>query len=209
MTSSANLHKPANNPISFIAFANSVENKKWKKKQLSPQDATMLIQRKLRAYQIRKSRVLCALRESGIVKGKLKELMALLNDSSFRHRVARDANERHKFSEKIIVLFLTLDAIEGANIMARAVKRSMVDDLEAMLDIVDPQPRGGNSLSLNMRIIDMLAGVIQKEVVEGVAEVCPKSIINTTLMVTMVLHISVMSLTSNSSSKTTTLRVWS
>ncbi|KAF5806143.1 putative protein kinase RLK-Pelle-CrRLK1L-1 family [Helianthus annuus] len=156
------------------AFANTVENKKWKKKQLSPQDAIMLIQRKLRAYLIRKSRVLCAHRELGIVKGKLKELMALLNDSSYRRRVARDADERHKFSEKIIVLFLTLDAIEGANIMARAVKRSMVDDLEAMLDIVDPQPRGGDSLSLNMRIIDMLAGVIQKEVVEGVAQAFAK-----------------------------------
>ncbi|KAM0013358.1 putative BAG family molecular chaperone regulator/7/8 [Helianthus debilis subsp. tardiflorus] len=160
----------------FKTFAKMWEKnkvkKKKKKKELSPQDAAMMIQIMFKSYLIRKSMALRALRELAIAKGKLKEVKALFNNYSYSRRLTHDEEERQKFSERIIVLLLTVDATEGANIMARTVKRSMVDDLEAMLDIVDPQPRGGNSLSLNRRIIDMLAGVIQKEVVEGVAQVC-------------------------------------
>lgn len=53
--------------------------------------------------------------------------------------------------------------------MVRAAKRSMVDELEAMLDVVDPQP--GKSLSFRRRTFDMPDGVIQKEIAAGVAEV--------------------------------------
>ena len=53
--------------------------------------------------------------------------------------------------------------------MVRAAKRSMVDELEAMLDVVDPQPPG-RSLSMR-RTFDMPDGVIQKEIAEGVAQV--------------------------------------
>lgn len=59
---------------------------------------------------------------------------------------------------------------QGADIMVRAAKRSMVDELEAMLDVVDPQPGRGHSL-LKRRTFDMPDGVIQKEVAEGVAQV--------------------------------------
>ncbi|KAJ6882870.1 hypothetical protein NC651_029214 [Populus alba x Populus x berolinensis] len=54
--------------------------------------------------------------------------------------------------------------------MVRAAKRSMVDELEAMLDVVDPQPTG-KSLSMRRRTFDMPDGVIQKEIAEGVAQV--------------------------------------
>jgi hypothetical protein len=54
--------------------------------------------------------------------------------------------------------------------MVRAAKRSMVDELEAMLDVVDPQPPG-RSLSMRRRTFDMPDGVIQKEIAEGVAQV--------------------------------------
>ncbi|KAD7480374.1 hypothetical protein R6Q59_009133 [Mikania micrantha] len=145
---------------------------KGKKKELSPQDAAMVIQLTFRAYLIRRSQALRALRELAIAKGKLKELRALFNNFSYRRRVARDAEEKQKFSEKIIVLLLTVDAIEGADIMVRAAKRSMVDELEAMLDVVDPQQPGkGRSLTLKRRTFDMPDGVIQKEVAEGVAQV--------------------------------------
>nr|GEX06255.1 BAG family molecular chaperone regulator 7 [Tanacetum cinerariifolium] len=61
----------------------------------------------------------------------------------------------------------------GADIMVRAAKRSMVDELEAMLDVVDPQPGGdgGRSLSMKRRTFDMPDGVIQKELAAGVARV--------------------------------------
>ncbi|XP_076897317.1 uncharacterized protein LOC143550573 [Bidens hawaiensis] len=153
------------------AFAKRVEKNKGKKKELSPQDAAMLIQLTFRAYLIRRSQALRALRELAIAKGKLKELRALFNNFSYRRRVARDAEEKQRFSEKIIVLLLTVDAIEGADILVRAAKRSMVDELEAMLDVVDPQPGGGKSLSLKRRTFDMPDGVIQREVAEGVAQV--------------------------------------
>ncbi|KAI3519559.1 hypothetical protein L1887_08769 [Cichorium endivia] len=152
------------------AFAKRPLNK-GKKKELSPQDAAMVIQMTFRAYLIKRSQALRALRELAVAKGKLKELRGLFNNFSYRRRVARDAEERQKFTEKVIVLLLTVDAIEGADIMVRAAKRSMVDELEAMLDVVDPQPGGGRSLSMKRRTFDMPDGLIQKEIAEGVAEV--------------------------------------
>ncbi|KAJ9539742.1 hypothetical protein OSB04_026248 [Centaurea solstitialis] len=145
---------------------------KGKKKELSPQDAAMLIQMTFRAYLIRRSQALRALRELAVAKGRLKELRALFNNFSYRRKLARDAAEKQKFSEKVIVLLLTVDAIEGADIMVRGAKRSMVDELEAMLDVVDPEPSGGGrSMSLKRRTFDMPDGAIQKEIAEGVAEV--------------------------------------
>ncbi|KVI10063.1 BAG family molecular chaperone regulator 7 [Cynara cardunculus var. scolymus] len=144
---------------------------KGKKKELSPQDAALVIQMTFRAYLIKRSQALRALRELAVAKGKLKELRALFQNFSYRRRLARDAAEKQKFSEKVIVLLLTVDAIEGADIMVRGAKRSMVDELEAMLDVVDPEPAGGRSVSLKRRTFDMPDGVIQKEIAEGVAEV--------------------------------------
>lgn len=54
--------------------------------------------------------------------------------------------------------------------MVRAAKKSMVDELEAMLDVVDPQP-SGKSLSMKRRTFDMPDGVINKELAAGVAQV--------------------------------------
>lgn len=143
---------------------------KGKKKELSPQDAAIVIQLRFRAYLIRRSQALRALRDLAVAKTKLKEIRASFNNFSYRRLVARDAEERQRFSEKIIVLLLTVDAIEGADLMVRAAKRSMVDELEAMLDVVDPQPTK-KSLSFRRRTFDMPDGVIQKEIAAGVAEV--------------------------------------
>lgn len=85
---------------------------KGKRKELSLQDAALAIQMGFRAYLIRRSQVLRALRELAIAKTKLRELRTLFNNFSYRRRVARDAEERQRFSEKIIVLLLTVDAIE-------------------------------------------------------------------------------------------------
>jgi len=152
------------------AFAKRAAKNKGKKKELSPFDAAVLIQRKFRAYLIHRSKSLRALRELAVAKSKLKELRALFHNFSYRTRVSRDAEERQKFSEKIIVLLLTVDSIEGVDMMVRAVKRSMVDELEAMLDVIDPQTTG-RSLSMRRRTFDMPSGVIQKEIAEGVAQV--------------------------------------
>ncbi|KAG6720987.1 hypothetical protein I3842_03G089900 [Carya illinoinensis] len=143
---------------------------KGKKKELSPQDAAMMIQMTFRAYLIRRSQALRNLRELAVAKAKLKEIRALFSNFSYRHHVAQDAAERQRFSEKIIVLLLTVDAIEGADLMVRAAKRSMVHELEAMLDVVDPQPPG-RSPSMRRRTFDMPNGVIQKEIAAGVAQV--------------------------------------
>ncbi|KAI3986429.1 hypothetical protein MKX01_037711 [Papaver californicum] len=149
------------------AVANNV---KGKKKELSPQDAAMMIQINFRAYLIRRSQALRALRELAVAKAKLKELRVLFNNFSYRHRIVRDGEERQKFSEKIIILLLTVDAIEGADLMVRAARRSMVDELEAMLEVVDPQPPGKLG-SMKRRRFDLPEGGFQKEIAEGVAEV--------------------------------------
>lgn len=93
------------------AFAKR-DNGKGKKKELSPLDAASMIQMSFRAYLIRRSQALRALRELAIAKTKLKELRALFHNFAYRRHVVRDAEERQRFSEKIIVLILTVDAIE-------------------------------------------------------------------------------------------------
>ncbi|XP_058744274.1 BAG family molecular chaperone regulator 7 [Vicia villosa] len=148
----------------------AVQNQRGKKKELSPQDAALLIQITFRAYIIRRSKALRALRELAVAKSKLKELRAQFNNFSYRRRIASDPVERQRFSEKVIVLLLTVDAIEGVDLMVRSAKKSMVDELEAMLDVVDPQPTGGSG-SFKRRTFDMPDGVIRKEIEEGVAQV--------------------------------------
>nr|AGV54193.1 hypothetical protein [Phaseolus vulgaris] len=156
----------------FAKRFGAVQNNRGKKRVWSPQDAALLIQISFRAYLIRRSKALRALRELAVAKSKLKEIRAQFNNFSYRRHMARDAEERQRFSEKIIVLLLTVDAIEGADIMVRSAKRSMVDELEAMLDVVDPQPGGRSaSLSFKRRTFDMPDGVIRKEIEEGVAQV--------------------------------------
>ncbi|XVE56373.1 hypothetical protein DITRI_Ditri04bG0004000 [Diplodiscus trichospermus] len=153
----------------FAKRAGVIRNNRGKKKELSPQDAALMIQVTFRAYLIRRSQALRALRELAVAKNKLKEIRAYFNNFSYRRRVAQYAEERQRFSEKIIVLLLTVDAIEGADLMVRAAKKSMIDELEAMLDVVDPQP-SGKSLSMR-RTFDMPDSIIQKEIAEGVAQV--------------------------------------
>ncbi|XP_004514522.1 BAG family molecular chaperone regulator 7 [Cicer arietinum] len=154
----------------FAKRFGAIQNQRGKKKELSPQDAAFLIQSTFRAYLIRRSKALRALRELAIAKSKLKEIRALFNNFSYRRRIANDAVEHQRFSEKIIVLLLTVDAIEGVDLMVRSAKKSMVDELEAMLDVVDPQP-AGRSLSFKRRTFDMPDGIIRKEIEEGVAQV--------------------------------------
>ncbi|XP_059666952.1 BAG family molecular chaperone regulator 7 [Cornus florida] len=154
----------------FAKRLGALEKCKGKRKELSPQDAAMMIQITFRAYLIRRSKALRALRELALTKSKLKEIRALFNNYNYRHRVTHDAEERQKFSERIIVLLLTVDAIEGSDLMVRAARKSMVDELEAMLDVVDPQPVG-KSLSMKRRMFDMPDAVIQKELADGVAQV--------------------------------------
>lgn len=71
-----------------------------------------MIQVSFRAYLIRKSQALRALRELAVAKAKLNELRALFNNFTYRRRLTLNAEERQKFSERIIVLLLTVDAIE-------------------------------------------------------------------------------------------------
>lgn len=96
----------------FAKRFGAIQNQRGKKKELSPQDAAFLIQSTFRAYLIRRSKALRALRELAIAKSKLKEIRALFNNFSYRRRIANDAVEHQRFSEKIIVLLLTVDAIE-------------------------------------------------------------------------------------------------
>ncbi|KAJ3672632.1 hypothetical protein LUZ60_007353 [Juncus effusus] len=136
---------------------------KGKRKEYSPQDAAMLIQESYRAHLARRSQVLRCLREMAVAKAKLKEIRTLFYNFSYRRRVACDEVEKQRFSERIVVLLLTVDAIEGPDYMVRAAKKSMVEELEAMLDVVDPQPAGKLSL-LKRRRFDLPEGPISPEI---------------------------------------------
>ncbi|KAF3513791.1 hypothetical protein F2Q69_00005177 [Brassica cretica] len=149
----------------------AVRTKKGKNKEMPPEYAAVMIQRAFRAYLIRRSKALRALRDLAIAKTKLKELRASFHNFNPRRVISRDAEERQKFSEKIIVLLLTVDAIEGVDVMVRGAKRSMVDELEAMLEVVDPQPQQGKSLSMMRRTFDMPDRMIRNEIAEGVTQI--------------------------------------
>ncbi|CAN6822195.1 unnamed protein product [Brassica oleracea] len=149
----------------------AVRTKKGKNKEMPPEYAAVMIQRAFRAYLIRRSKALRALRDLAIAKTKLKELRASFHNFNHRRVISRDAEERQKFSEKIIVLLLTVDAIEGVDVMVRGAKRSMVDELEAMLEVVDPQPQQGKSLSMMRRTFDMPDRMIRNEIAEGVTQI--------------------------------------
>lgn len=82
------------------------------KKELSPQDAALLIQLNYRAHLAHRSQVLRCLRDLAVAKAKLKEIRSLFYNISYRHRMAHDHEERQRFTEKIIVLLLTVDALE-------------------------------------------------------------------------------------------------
>ncbi|XP_077224978.1 uncharacterized protein LOC143858208 [Tasmannia lanceolata] len=87
--------------------AAAVRTIKGKNQELSPQDAAMIIQVSFKAHLVR------GLRDLAVAKAKLKELRALFTNFSYRRRIACDAEEHQRFSEKIIVLLLTVDAIEN------------------------------------------------------------------------------------------------
>ncbi|XP_073011617.1 uncharacterized protein [Typha latifolia] len=144
---------------------------KGKRRELSPPEAALLIQMTFRAHLARRSQVLRCLRDLAIAKAKLKEIRAFFCNFSYRRRITRDAEERQKFSEKIIVLLLTVEALEGPDCMVRTAKRSMVDELEAMLEVVDPQPAGKLRFT-KRRTFDLPdGGPISQDMMAGVAEV--------------------------------------
>ncbi|KAF5806147.1 putative BAG family molecular chaperone regulator 5/6/7/8 [Helianthus annuus] len=153
----------------WAAFAKRVEKNNRNKKELSVEDAAMMIQITFRVYLIRRSQALRALHELAIAKGKLKELKALFKNPTYHGRLAHDEEERQKFSERIIVLLLTVDATEDANIQVRVAKRQMVDELEAMQEVVNPHP--GRDESLSLRTFDIRDGVTQKKMGARVAQV--------------------------------------
>lgn len=96
----------------FARRNGAVRSKKGKNKEMPLEYAVVMIQRTFRAYLIRRSKSLRALRDLAIAKTKLKQLRASFHNFSYRRLISRDAEERQKFSEKIIVLLLTVDAIE-------------------------------------------------------------------------------------------------
>ncbi|KAF0895397.1 hypothetical protein E2562_012415 [Oryza meyeriana var. granulata] len=151
------------------AFASSYG--KGKRKELSPQDAALLIQMNYRAHLAHRSQVLRCLRDLAVAKAKLKEIRSLFYNISYRRRISHDSEERQRFAEKIIVLLLTVDALEGPDYMVRNAKRSMLEELEGMLEIVDPQPPG-KPRTLNRRKFDLPEGRwISNEMRNGVKNV--------------------------------------
>ena len=72
----------------------------------------MLIQMTYRAHLAHRSQVLRCLRDLAVAKAKLKEIRSLFYNISYRRCMANDHKERQRFSEKIIVLLITVDALE-------------------------------------------------------------------------------------------------
>ncbi|XP_037467168.1 BAG family molecular chaperone regulator 7-like, partial [Triticum dicoccoides] len=101
-----------------ICKAFAMGNGKGKAKELSPQDAALLIQMNYRAHLTHRSQVLSCLRDLALAKAMLKELRSLFYNLSYRRRLLHDHEEHQRFSEKIIVLLLTVDALEVSSVTA-------------------------------------------------------------------------------------------
>ncbi|KAK2645247.1 hypothetical protein Ddye_020442 [Dipteronia dyeriana] len=91
-------------------------------------------------YVTRRSQSIRSPCELVVATAKLREIKALFDSYGYRHRIARDAEERQCFSERIIVL-LADDAIEACDFMVWASKRLMQNEQDAMLDLVEPKPK--------------------------------------------------------------------
>ncbi|KAJ4804089.1 IQ calmodulin-binding motif family protein [Rhynchospora pubera] len=144
---------------------------KGKKKELSPQDAAMMIQMNYRAHLAKRSQVLRCLRQMAVAKARLKEIRDLFYNFAYRRRVACDAAERQSFSQKIKVLLLTVQDLEGPDYMVRVAKKSMLEELEAMLEVIDPQPPGSKYNLLRRCRFDLPEGPISEELHSGISDV--------------------------------------
>jgi len=154
------------------AAANAQLSWKGKKKELSPHDAAVIIQSCFREYLARRSQNLRSLRDLAVAKAKLKELRSLFTNYAYRRHLCRDAEEKQRFSEKTIVLLLTVDSIEGSNHLVREARRSMIQELESMLDAVDPQSPNKGAAGSNRRKFDLPESAPpQKEMETEVAQV--------------------------------------
>ncbi|KAI7982006.1 BAG family molecular chaperone regulator 7 [Camellia lanceoleosa] len=104
-------------------------------------------------------------------------LFGVADTSSSNQSSSARLPERQNWSWKALIVptFLKeksniFTKTKGADLMVWVAKRSMVDELEAMLDVVDPQPPG-RSLSMRRRTFDMPNDLIQKELAAVVTEV--------------------------------------
>ncbi|KAF9668776.1 hypothetical protein SADUNF_Sadunf14G0038600 [Salix dunnii] len=149
----------------FAKRAGAVTRARGKAKVLSPETAALIIQVGFRTYLIRRSQTLRSLRELAIRKAKLKEIRMLFNNFTYRRCITSDVVERKSLAERIIALLLS-----GADLMVRAARRSMLDELEAMLDLVDPEPPG-KPVFLKGRRFGLAENSIQREIATGVADV--------------------------------------
>ncbi|KAK1557957.1 hypothetical protein Q3G72_034721 [Acer saccharum] len=128
---------------------------------------------RIREYVTRRSQSVRSPRELAVAKAKLREIKALFNNYPYRHCIARDAEEYQRFSERIIAL-LAIDAIEACDFMVRASKRLMQNELDAMLDVVEPRPQGKLG-SIRRRKFNLPGGPggysNQNEIAAGLAKV--------------------------------------
>eukprot|EP00252_Welwitschia_mirabilis_P019605 TRINITY_DN4583_c0_g1_i1.p1 TRINITY_DN4583_c0_g1~~TRINITY_DN4583_c0_g1_i1.p1 ORF type:complete len:470 (-),score=92.27 TRINITY_DN4583_c0_g1_i1:83-1492(-) len=112
---------------------------KGKKTEMSPHEAAFIIQEKFREHMAHRSQTLRSLKELAVAKERLKELRSLFSNYAYRRLLFKDEEEKQRFSEKVVVLLLTVDSIEGSNYLVRESRKSMVQELESMLDALDPQ----------------------------------------------------------------------
>ncbi|PKI65749.1 hypothetical protein CRG98_013821 [Punica granatum] len=128
----------------FAKRTGVAQRARGKKKELSPQDAASMIQMSFKAYLLRRSQALRALRE------------------------ARSLGDKCML---VVMSFNMALSSQGVDLMVRAAKKSMTDELEAMLDVVDPQPLDKYLAIRRRRMFDVPDGHVKKEVADGVAQI--------------------------------------
>ncbi|CAA0834060.1 BAG family molecular chaperone regulator 7, partial [Striga hermonthica] len=74
-------------------FAKKMDKSQGKRKELSPLDAAVLIQKSFRAYLIQRFQALRSLREMAVAKTNLKEMRGFFHNFSCRRLLARDTEE--------------------------------------------------------------------------------------------------------------------
>eukprot|EP00252_Welwitschia_mirabilis_P011295 TRINITY_DN2540_c0_g1_i1.p1 TRINITY_DN2540_c0_g1~~TRINITY_DN2540_c0_g1_i1.p1 ORF type:complete len:412 (+),score=71.79 TRINITY_DN2540_c0_g1_i1:138-1373(+) len=99
--------------------------------------AAVIIQRKFRALLARRSNVLRGLQELAVLKSAFNKLKEMLEKESYWTFLCRYPEERTLFSEKLDVLLLKLESVQGTNRMIRNSRKHLRKELIALMGFLN------------------------------------------------------------------------
>ncbi|KAK8939213.1 BAG family molecular chaperone regulator 6 [Platanthera zijinensis] len=114
---------------------NKINNKDEVKKNLSPDDAALLVQSAYRGFNVRRWQPLEKLRKIARIHGEVSSVKARVKN--YEVSSERDVKRREVISEAIMNLLLQLDTIQGLPPSLREVRKSVASELVLLQEKLD------------------------------------------------------------------------